>query len=199
MLQFWMSENALFHIIFVVILYADVIYMNNILQVYIRDQSFEPDQFFAFGRPCPLSCTKETQKSIHSQDYGKNNDKNSEVRCNKCHHWLYNKTIADVLEALTGAFIVDSGFKAATAFLNWVGIEVDITLPKIDSICSASQAFLPLSDQMDVNALENLLGYKFTHKGLLIQAFIHPSFNNLLGGCYQVLLMSIPLSMPVKC
>ncbi|KAK6136536.1 hypothetical protein DH2020_029732 [Rehmannia glutinosa] len=39
--------------------------------------------------------------------------------------------------------------------------------------------------QMNVNALENLLGYKFAHKGLLIQAFVHPSFNKHLGGCYQ--------------
>ncbi|KAH6828797.1 dicer-like 4 [Perilla frutescens var. hirtella] len=155
------------------------------LQVYIRDQSFEPDQFFAFGRPCPLNCTEETQDRIHSQDYGKTTDKNSRVRCNKCHHWLYNKTIADALEALTGAFIVDSGFKAATAFLNWIGIKVDITLSKIDNICSASGALHPLSNEMDVNALENLLGYKFANKGLLIQAFIHPSFTNPLGGCYQ--------------
>ncbi|XP_047944446.1 dicer-like protein 4 isoform X1 [Salvia hispanica] len=154
------------------------------LQVYIRDQSFEPDTFYAFGRPCPLNCTKETQEDIHS-DYSTNNDKNSGVRCNKCHHWLYNKTIADALEALTGAFIVDSGFKSATAFLNWVGVEVDFTLPKIDNICSASESFLPLSSEIDVNALENLVGYKFSHKGLLIQAFVHPSFNNLLGGCYQ--------------
>lgn len=169
-----------------------------ILQVYIRDQSLEPGQFFALGRPCPVTCTKETQESIHSRNNVKNND-NCGVRCNKCHHWLFNKTIADVLEALTGAFIVDSGFKAATAFLNWVGITVDLTLPKIDDICSASEAFLPLSSQMDVKALENLLGYKFAHKGLLIQAFVHPSFNNLLGGCYQVLLISILLLMLVLC
>lgn len=159
----------------------------------------EPGQFFAFGRPCPVSCTKETQESIHSQSNVKNNDNNSGVKCNKCHHWLYNKTVADVLEALAGAFLVDSGFKGALAFLNWVGITVDLTLPKIDDICSASKAFLPLSSQMDVKVLENLLGYEFAHKGLLIQAFVHPSFNSLHGGCYQVLLLSIPLSISVPC
>ncbi|KAL0345690.1 UNVERIFIED_CONTAM: Dicer-like protein 4 [Sesamum radiatum] len=142
-------------------------------------------KFFAFGRSCSLSCNKETEKTIHPRSYDKKNSANAEVRCNKCHHWLHNKTVADVVEALVGAFIVDSGFKAATAFLNWLGIEVDFTLSQIDNICSASKAFLPLADQMDVNALENLLGYKFAHKGLLIQAFVHPSFNNHLGGCYQ--------------
>ncbi|KAL0283342.1 UNVERIFIED_CONTAM: Dicer-like protein 4 [Sesamum angustifolium] len=153
--------------------------------VYVRDQSFEADQFFAFGRSCSLSCHKEIEKTIHPRSYDKKNSANAEVRCNKCHHWLHNKTVADVVEALVGAFIVDSGFKAATAFLNWLGIEVDFTHSQIDNICSASKAFLPLADQMDVNALENLLGYKFAHKGLLIQAFVHPSFNNHLGGCYQ--------------
>ncbi|KAL0427693.1 UNVERIFIED_CONTAM: Dicer-like protein 4 [Sesamum latifolium] len=105
----------------------------NNLQVYIRDQSFEADQFFAFGRSCSLSCNKETEKTIHPRSYDKKNSANAEI----------------------------------------------------DNICSASKAFLPLADQMDVNALENLLGYKFAHKGLLIQAFVHPSFNNHLGGCYQ--------------
>ncbi|KAK6151640.1 hypothetical protein DH2020_014275 [Rehmannia glutinosa] len=157
----------------------------NNLQVYIRDQSFEADQFFAFGHRCPLRCENENEESIHSRCYGKKNGAKAEVRCNKCHHWLHNKTIADVVEALTGAFIVDSGFKAATAFLNWIGIKVDIIRSQIDNICSASKEFLLLSDQIDVDALENTLGYKFTNKGLLIQAFVHPSFNNHLGGCYQ--------------
>ncbi|KAL8497779.1 hypothetical protein ACS0TY_021203 [Phlomoides rotata] len=155
------------------------------LQVYIRDQSFEPGLFFAVGRRCPLSCTKETEESIHSQYFINKNGANAEIRCNKCHHWLYNKTVSDVLEALVGAFIVDSGFKAASAFLNWIGIEVDFSPSQIDNICSASNAFLPISNQMDVTALEKELGYKFANKGLLIQAFVHPSFNNHSGGCYQ--------------
>lgn len=184
--------------IFLVIVYAEISCANNIFQAYIRDQSFEPGQFYAVGRPCPLSCTKETEESIHSQFFRNKNGANSEVRCDKCHHWLYNKTVADVLEALVGAFIVDSGFKAASAFLNWIGIDVDISPSQIDNICSASNAFLPISNQMDVTALENQLGYKFANKGLLIQAFVHPSFNNHLGGCYQVLLISIPLSIAIR-
>lgn len=170
-----------------VVLFSEIIWFTeNIHQVYIRDQSFEADQFFAFGRPCPVSCNQETEKSIHPRCYDKKDGANVEVRCNKRHHWLHKKTIADVLEALVGAFIVDSGFKAATAFLNWVGVHVDFSPSQIDNICSASETFLPLADQMDVNALENLLRYKFSHKGLLIQAFVHPSFNNHSGGCYQV-------------
>nr|AIE15767.1 Dicer-like protein 4b [Salvia miltiorrhiza] len=154
------------------------------LQVYIRDQTLEPCKFFAFGRPCPLTCNEETEESIHPQFIVKKNGAKFEVRCSKSHHWLHKKTIADVVESLTGAFIVDSGFKAAIAFLNWMGIQVDFSHSQLDTICSMSRAFLPLANMLDVSAVEKILGHEFTHKGLLIQAFVHPSFNNF-GGCYQ--------------
>lgn len=121
------------------------------------------------------------------------NGSNIEVRCNKSHHWLHKKTIADVVEALVGAFIVDSGFKAAAAFLKWVGIQVDFEASQVSDICSASRNFKPLSGQVDITALENLLGYQFLHKGLLVQAFVHPSYNHPWGGCYQVKDMNLNL------
>ncbi|KAF5945922.1 hypothetical protein HYC85_016150 [Camellia sinensis] len=156
------------------------------LQAYIRDQSFDPGQFFALGRPCLVICSKETETSVHSsQESSSINGGKDEIRCNRNHHWLHKKTIADVVEALVGAFIVDSGFKAASAFLKWIGIQVDFEASQVSNICSASTIFKPLSAQIDLTALENLLGYQFLHKGLLIQAFVHPSYNNHLGGCYQ--------------
>ncbi|KAA8522907.1 hypothetical protein F0562_009330 [Nyssa sinensis] len=154
------------------------------LQVYIRDQSFDPCQFFALGRPCSVICSKETKPTIHSPPRSEN-DVNAEVRCNKNHHWLHKKTIADVVEALIGAFIVDSGFKAATAFLKWIGIQVDFEASQVGKLCSASKIFMQLAAQMDIRALEELLGYQFLHKGLLLQAFVHPSYNKHWGGCYQ--------------
>ncbi|XP_022888734.1 dicer-like protein 4 isoform X2 [Olea europaea var. sylvestris] len=157
----------------------------NNLQVYIRDQSFEPLHFYAYGRPCPVICNKDAEKSIHSRYCSKTNGTDAEVRCNKSHHWLRKKTIADVVEALVGAFIVDSGFKAATAFLKWIGIHVEVSASQLDKVCLASSAFLPLADLIDVSYVENLLGYDFSRKGLLIQAFVHPSYNTHSGGCYQ--------------
>ncbi|XP_059635348.1 dicer-like protein 4 isoform X2 [Cornus florida] len=155
------------------------------LQVYIRDQPFDPCHFFALGRPCPVICRKETETIIHSP-HGSNvtNGASSDVRCNKSHHWLYKKTIADVVEALVGAFIVDSGFKAATSFLKWIGIRVDFEASQINNICSESAMFVSLTSQIDIASLEILLGYRFLHKGLLVQAFVHPSYNNHWG-CYQ--------------
>ncbi|KAL5547660.1 hypothetical protein UlMin_002891 [Ulmus minor] len=159
----------------------------NNLQVYIRDQPFEPSQFFALGRPCPTVCNKETEESIHSQPLNseENQTKSNEVRCRKGHVWLHKKTVSDVVEALVGAFIVDSGFKAAIAFLRWIGVPVDFEASKVTDFCIASTKYIPLATRVDIKTLEDSLGYEFRHKGLLLQAFVHPSYNKLGGGCYQ--------------
>lgn len=151
-------------------------------QVYIRDQSFDPEQFFALGYRCTVTCNKETETSIHSRS----SKTRMKFRCNKCHHWLHKKTIADVVEALVGAFLVDSGFKAATVFLKWIGIPVDFEASQVTNACISSTSYLQLASSIDVPALENLLGHQFLHKGLLLQAIVHPSYNKHGGGCYQV-------------
>ncbi|VFQ61325.1 unnamed protein product [Cuscuta campestris] len=155
------------------------------LQAYIRDHIFEPDQFYALGRPCPVICSEQTADTIHMLSSTEKNGANVEVKCSKSHHWLMKKTIADVVEALIGAFIVDGGFKAATAFLKWIGIQADFTVSQVGDICSESARFMTLADKIDIAALEKILGHHFVHKGLLIQAFIHPSYNHHGGGCYQ--------------
>ncbi|XP_027919054.1 dicer-like protein 4 isoform X1 [Vigna unguiculata] len=156
------------------------------LQIYICDQTFDPSQFYALGRPCPRICCKETEESIHfCANSVKEQGKVTETRCNKNHHWLHKKTVADVVEALVGAFLVDSGFKAAIAFLTWIGIRVDFEASQVLDICMASAGYLPLSSDVDIPSLESKLGHQFFHKGLLLQAFVHPSYNKLGGGCYQ--------------
>ncbi|XP_045827560.1 dicer-like protein 4 isoform X3 [Trifolium pratense] len=158
------------------------------LQVYIRDQAFDPSRFYALGRPCPTVCTKENEDSIHlclNSVEDKSSASATGIRCNKNHHWLHRKTIADVVEALVGAFIVDSGFKAAIAFLAWIGIEVNFEASQLVNICTASVGYFPLAAEVDIPSLEGKLGHHFVHKGLLLQAFVHPSYNKHGGGCYQ--------------
>ncbi|KOM32927.1 hypothetical protein LR48_Vigan01g248300 [Vigna angularis] len=156
------------------------------LQIYICDQIFDPSQFYALGRPCPRICCKETEESIHfCANSVKEQGKVTENRCNKNHHWLHKKTVADVVEALVGAFLVDSGFKAAVAFLTWIGIQVGFEALQVVDICIASAGYFPLSSDVDIPSLESKLGHQFLHKGLLLQAFVHPSYNKLGGGCYQ--------------
>ncbi|KAE8653040.1 hypothetical protein Csa_019548 [Cucumis sativus] len=155
------------------------------LQVYIRDQPFEPSQFYLLGRPCPRICNEETSKDIHSHDDATNNAKANETKCSKGHHWLQKKTISDVVEALVGAFLVDSGFKAAIAFLKWIGIQVEFEASLVTDALMASNAYVLLADSIDISALQNSLGHRFLHKGLLLQALVHPSYHKHGGGCYQ--------------
>lgn len=99
---------------------------------------------------------------------------------------MHRKTIADVVESLLGAFIVQSGFKAAFAFLHWMGIKVNFKDSALYRVLDASSANLSLKNYINISELEELIGYTFKHKGLLLQAFVHPSFNKHSGGCYQV-------------
>ncbi|XP_010495321.1 PREDICTED: dicer-like protein 4 [Camelina sativa] len=157
------------------------------LQVYIRDQAFDPNQFFAFGHPCRVTCDEGMIKEVHSLNRGPglSDSDTGEIRCSKGHHWLYKKTIADVVEALVGAFLVDSGFKGAVKFLRWIGVNVDFESVQVRDACIASRRYMPLTTRNNLEALENQLEYTFLHKGLLVQAFIHPSYNRHGGGCYQ--------------
>ncbi|KAK9060685.1 hypothetical protein SSX86_021391 [Deinandra increscens subsp. villosa] len=160
--------------------------LSNGLHVYIRDQPFEPSSFYPYGRRCSKICNDSTKVTIHSShESNLKTGENTEVRCNKGHHWLQKKTIADIVEALVGAFLVDSGFKAAIAFLNWIGIPVNFAHSHVTDICAASRTFTSLSGLIDISALEDRLGYEFQHKGLLLQALLHPSYHNNHGGCYQ--------------
>jgi endoribonuclease Dicer len=147
----------------------------------------DPTQFFAFGHPCRVTCDEVASKEVHSlnRDLGILESNTGEIRCSKGHHWLYKKTIADVVEALVGAFLVDSGFKGAVKFLKWIGVNVDFESLQVQDACIASRRYLPLTTRNNLETLENQLDYKFLHKGLLVQAFIHPSYNRHGGGCYQ--------------
>ncbi|KAK9706277.1 hypothetical protein RND81_07G114300 [Saponaria officinalis] len=161
--------------------------IKNKLQVYVRDQEFDPNQIFTLGRPCSVICTKETKTSIHSNSESNLNNgiDTRQVRCSKNHHWLSKKTIADVVEALIGAYLVDSGFKAAIAFLRWIGIDVEFEVSQVCRAWTESASFMSLADHIDFHNVEGVLGHQFTHRGLLLQAFVHPSYNRHRGGCYQ--------------
>lgn len=154
---------------------------------YIRDEYFDPKHYFALGRPCKNVCTPEAVYTIHyfEGDNTMTDADSTSVKCTKRHHWLHMKTIADVVEALIGAYLVDGGFGAALAFLKWIGIEIDFDPSLVGEACIRSTNNLSLTKCIDIDELQRLLGYNFTYKGLLLEAFAHPSFNEHNGGCYQ--------------
>ncbi|XP_021741889.1 dicer-like protein 4 isoform X2 [Chenopodium quinoa] len=159
--------------------------IKNKLQGYIRDQEFDPSQFYALGRTCSVICTKQTESSIHCVSEDRILVDNRQVRCSKNHQWLTKKTIADVVEALIGAYIVDSGFKSAIAFLGWFGIHIEFEISQVCHAWTASSRFMSLANRISISEIEGILGHHFVHRGLGLQAFVHPSYNKHGGGCYQ--------------
>ncbi|XP_020525714.1 endoribonuclease Dicer homolog 4 isoform X2 [Amborella trichopoda] len=157
------------------------------LQAYIRDECFEPSNFLAVGRPCTNICNEDTINHIHFPhgEEVKADVNLIDVKCSKSHHWLHRKTVADVVEAMIGAFLVECGYKGASSFLRWIGIPVDSGFSHVSnaSISTKSNAVVP--ESFDISGIESSLGYRFRHKYLLVQAFVHPSYNKYSGGCYQ--------------
>ncbi|XP_064484368.1 endoribonuclease Dicer-like [Ornithodoros turicata] len=116
-------------------------------------------------------------------------------------HSIPDKSIADCVEALIGAYLVSCGPRAALLFMSWLGLEVlpngrakevadDLSVPLYGPL------ELPLVDPNGVSALEELLSgydaferriaYNFRDRAYLLQAFTHASYHyNRLTDCYQ--------------
>ncbi|CAI5739003.1 unnamed protein product [Hyaloperonospora brassicae] len=114
------------------------------------------------------------------------------------------KWIADVLEAITGAYLVGQGEKGARYFLQWIGISVlehPFTFAQpfypdcfpnelYDAAIVSRGAQLPLSLNFKVPQFEDLpkrltllqqrLKYTFRNKRLLLEAVTHPSVGQLV-------------------
>ncbi|XP_068308206.1 endoribonuclease Dicer homolog 2-like [Pyrus communis] len=88
------------------------------------------------------------------------------------------KIVADVVEALIGAFLTTGGELHAIYFMNWVGIKVDLDHKQYERHLQV-QSEIPV----DVGHLESLLGnYKFQDPSLLMEALSHGSY---IAGGYQ--------------
>lgn len=92
------------------------------------------------------------------------------------------KRIADVVEALIGAYLSTGGEKAAIKFLNWIGIEV-----YFDFVPYERPFRVDASKLINVRHLESLLNYKFNDPLLLLEAMTHGSYMlPEIPRCYQV-------------
>nr|AUH15438.1 dicer-like 2 protein [Dimocarpus longan] len=92
-----------------------------------------------------------------------------------------SKTVADVVEALIGAFLSTGGESAGLLFLNWIGIEVDfVYVPN-------ERPFQVHAEKLvNVRHLESLLNYKFRDRSLLVEALTHGSYMlPEIPRCYQ--------------
>ena len=114
-------------------------------------------------------------------------------------HSIPDKSIADCVEALIGAYLISCGPRGALILMTWLGLEV---LPKDDqgrplSLQSPPSPLIAtpaissperhLSYLLDgFSKFEHMIGYVWRDKAYLLQAFSHASFYpNRLTDCYQ--------------
>ncbi|XP_018495704.1 endoribonuclease Dcr-1 [Galendromus occidentalis] len=113
------------------------------------------------------------------------------------HHSIPDKSIADCLEALIGAYLVSCGRCNTLKCMTWFGLRVLPLDCEGDAFASLFKKIPPpLPASYDERVLRQLLhghvsfeeriGYKFKNKGFLLQAFTHASYHyNTLTDCYQ--------------
>ncbi|XP_042895189.1 endoribonuclease Dicer isoform X2 [Parasteatoda tepidariorum] len=118
-------------------------------------------------------------------------------------HSIPDKSIADCVEALIGAYLVSCGSRGALLFMSWLGLKVLPVIKVMDDNSSNEYGFLtpppspiltrePKSDLKlmkllnGYSAFEDKIDYSFNDKSYLLQAFTHASYRyNTLTDCYQ--------------
>ncbi|EFA11550.2 dicer-1 [Tribolium castaneum] len=112
-------------------------------------------------------------------------------------HSIPDKSIADCVEALIGAYLIECGPRGALLFMAWLGIRVlpqledgtygEIELPKSPLSNHLTYPREELDMLLDgYDQFERHIGYKFRDRSYLLQALTHASFSpNTLTDCYQ--------------
>ncbi|XP_019440116.1 PREDICTED: endoribonuclease Dicer homolog 2-like [Lupinus angustifolius] len=136
---------------------------------FIRNAPFEPHTWLIPGDKSESFKLKEELNSNGSKIYVSGKQK------------LKRKIIADVVEALIGAFLTSGGEKAALLFMDWIGIKVNFNIVPYERHLSIQPEKL-----VNVNFLESLLKYSFHDRSLLVEALTHGSYMlPEIPSCYQ--------------
>lgn len=96
---------------------------------------------------------------------------------------IKSKVVADVVEALIGAFLSNGGEVAALSFMDWLGIKVDfLNVPYERNFPVQPEKLL------NIKYLESVLNYSFRDASLLVEALTHGSYMlPQIPRCYQVM------------
>lgn len=105
------------------------------------------------------------------------------------HISIPNKTLADVMESLTAVYYITNGsIDASQRFLNMMGV---LKYYKLNySIARTEEPFIPSKEKNKnlliekFSYLEKIIGYKFQNINLLIQAFTHVSFRQIINNVF---------------
>lgn len=107
--------------------------------------------------------------------------------CIDGHRWLCLKTMADVVEALIGAYFISGGDIGALSFMRWVGVDVDYDIRDAQALREQVMIKPEVMESVHFDQLESCLGYVFRNKSLLLEAVTHASQQDGPGcRCYQV-------------
>ncbi|VDK55306.1 unnamed protein product [Anisakis simplex] len=110
---------------------------------------------------------------------------------------LSDKSIADAVEALIGAHLLELGPSATLKFMKWMGLKVltqpiELEAPLLRFIDTPQEPELSSCKlkefwvQFQFSKLEESIGYRFRERAYLLQAFTHASYyKNRITGCYQ--------------
>ncbi|KAF3609888.1 hypothetical protein DY000_02051583 [Brassica cretica] len=147
------------------------------LQGFIRNECFEPKGWMVPGQSSAAYGLVNDHLSESTNMYIPRR-KNMYIARRRN---LKRKSVADVVEALIGAYLSEGGELAALTFMNWVGIKVDFTTTMIQREPSIQAEKL-----VNVSYMESLLNYKFKDKSLLVEALTHGSYMiPEIPRCYQ--------------
>ncbi|CAB4316121.1 unnamed protein product [Prunus armeniaca] len=136
---------------------------------FIRNESFDPKKWIIPGDYSESHLLTEELLSNERKIYFRERRK------------VKSKSVADVVEALIGAFLSTGGEIAAMYFMNWVGIKVDSVHIPYDRHFQVQPEKL-----VNVRRVESLLNYSFRDPSLLVEALTHGSYMlPEIPGCYQ--------------
>ncbi|KAF3970735.1 hypothetical protein CMV_005595 [Castanea mollissima] len=136
---------------------------------FIRTEPFDPKMWIIPGEKSGSNALNEELLSNNRKIYIKGNRK------------VKSKRVADVVEALIGAFLSTGGETAALLFMYWMGIKVDFHITPYERHFQVHAEEL-----IDVRCLESLLNYSFHDPSLLVEALTHGSYMlPEIPRCYQ--------------
>ncbi|XP_077209764.1 endoribonuclease Dicer homolog 2-like isoform X2 [Tasmannia lanceolata] len=137
---------------------------------YIRNECFDPKYWVIPGESsgCFVEDVKffSTSKNIY----------------NRGTRHIKKKTVADVVEALIGAYLSEGGELAALVFIDWLGMKVDFVKELQDGTPFLAKPEI----YIHITHLESVLNYSFRDPSLLVEALTHGSYQVPdIPRCYQ--------------
>ncbi|KAG6758162.1 hypothetical protein POTOM_038498 [Populus tomentosa] len=136
---------------------------------FIRNESFDPKLWMVPGDKCGSDLLSEEPLSECRKIFVRGRRK------------VKGKTVADVVEALIGAYLSTGGEVLALFFMDWIGIKVDFMIVPYERHFQ-----LQAEKFVNVRYLESLLNYSFRDPSLLVEALTHGSYMlPEIPSCYQ--------------